>query len=318
MFIAPTPASLPAGVGPHADRPVEPRVDPGPSEPSGWRVAFLDAGTWPAVVLVGVVGLGLLIGAPRVWGLAIAGAIGWTLERLWRRHDQPVLRRGLRADVIHLLVTNLLSGAALLTAAGICLVLLGWATIPATQAWITGQPLLVQAGLGFVLFSFVLYWQHRLAHAVPFLWRFHAVHHSSEHLDWLAAARLHPLEFFFGGFLLAPPFILLGFDPVSLGAFSALTTAWAVVEHANVGWRLRWMDRIYPNPEYHHWHHSSEPEARDKNFGMPLWDAVFGTYFMPGDRRPSRYGIAEPMPTTFLGQLAQPLRRRRPAPDPAG
>jgi sterol desaturase/sphingolipid hydroxylase (fatty acid hydroxylase superfamily) len=249
----------------------------------------------------------------QAWGLLIVAAIGITIEKIWRRHDQPSLRPGLRTDLLHFLFTGLLQTACLLLAAVVCYVVLSPFTLDTTNRWLEAQPVLVQGALGFVIFTFALYWYHRLSHTVAFLWRFHAVHHSSERLDWAAAARLHPMELFFGGFLVAPPLILLGFEPLSLGVFSTIATAWAVVEHANVRWRLRWMDRLYPNPEYHHWHHSNHPEARNKNFGIPIWDTLFGTYYLPAHHRPLVYGIDEPVPDTYLGQLAHPFRRRRAA-----
>jgi sterol desaturase/sphingolipid hydroxylase (fatty acid hydroxylase superfamily) len=275
-----------------------------------FRAAFLGEPRWVGYALLAFVGLGILIRSPLVWGFLVAASIGVTVERLWPRHPQATLRPGLRTDVLHFLFTHFLQTAALLVAAVICYVPLHRLTIPASAAWLDARPLLVQGVIGFALFTFLFYWEHRLSHAVPFLWRFHAVHHSSAELDWVAAARLHPLEFFFGGFLVAPPVILLGFRPVALGVFSGITTAWAILEHANVRWRLRLLDRVYSTPEYHHWHHSRHADARDKNFGLPLWDTLFGTYYLPRDRRPERYGIDEPMPTSYTGQMAEPFRAR--------
>lgn len=295
--------------------PPEPTTSPASTTPSdtttsGWRVAFLSTSAWPAVLLAGFFAVGILFRVRTVWAFLTVAAIAVVLETVFKRHDQPVLRSGLRTDVVHFLFTHFLSAVALGASALICYVLLRRLTIPMTRDWLVAQPAAVTGVLGFTLFTLLLYWHHRLSHRIPFLWRFHAVHHSSANLDWLASARLHPLELFFAGFLVAPPLILLGFPPVSIGIFATLTTAWAVLEHANVRWRLRFMDRLYPNPEYHHWHHSLHAEAIDKNFGIPIWDTLFGSYYMPKDSRPDSYGIREPMPDTYIGQLAQPFRRR--------
>jgi sterol desaturase/sphingolipid hydroxylase (fatty acid hydroxylase superfamily) len=287
--------------------PEPPAVD---ERPAGWRHALFFEPRWVGYVFVGLFGLGLLSRSKLVWGFLIVAAIGVTLERLWPRHPQPILRSGLRTDILHFMFTHFLQTGALLASAAICYVVLHRLTIPATSAWLNAQPIVVEGLIGFFVFTFLLYWQHRLAHTVPFLWRFHAVHHSSAQLDWVAAARLHPIEDFFGGFLLAPPIILLGFKPIALGIFSGIATAWAIIEHANVNWRLRIVDRIYTTPEYHHWHHSLHAEARDKNFGLPLWDTLFGTYYMPKGERPQVYGVEEPMPSTYAGQLTQPFRAR--------
>jgi sterol desaturase/sphingolipid hydroxylase (fatty acid hydroxylase superfamily) len=151
-----------------------------------------------------------------------------------------------------------------------------------------------------------------LSHEVPLLWRFHAVHHSSERLDWLAAARLHPLEGFLGGLVIAPPLILIGIAPGVLGVFSAFVTFWAVFQHANVTWRLRWLEPFWSTPEYHHWHHSDEPQARNKNYAglLPIFDRVFDTQYRPTDRRPQVYGIGGGMPEGYVAQMAVPFRRR--------
>jgi sterol desaturase/sphingolipid hydroxylase (fatty acid hydroxylase superfamily) len=280
-----------------------------PEARRGWRAAFLFEPRWPAVVLAAIVGLGAITGSKLVWGFLVAAAIGVGLEKAFPRHRQPVLRPGLRTDVIHFLFTHFLQVVAIAVPIVLAAVLLHPFVIGATKQWFTTH-VAVEWVVGYLLLSFLNYWYHRWSHEVPFLWRFHAVHHSSAQLDWVAAARLHPLEFFFGGFLLAPPLILLGFDPKVVGVFAGIETVWAIVIHANVRWRLRWMDRIYPNPDYHHWHHSRQADAIDKNYGLPVWDLLFGTYFMPAGRRPERYGIDEPMPPTYLGQLAQPFRTR--------
>jgi sterol desaturase/sphingolipid hydroxylase (fatty acid hydroxylase superfamily) len=283
-----------------------------PTVPRGsWRRALVAPPRWPAAVLAVAVAIGLATGTRAVWGLAVAAVIGVGLERLWPRHVQPVLRDGLRTDIVHWLVTGVLRGASLFVAVVLCWIPLQHLTIETTAQWLQSLPTAVTVIIGFVLFTFVQYWYHRMTHEVGVLWRFHAIHHSSAHLDWIAASRLHPLEGFFFGLLIAPPMIVLGFRPTSIAALQAFTTAWAVLEHSNVSWRLSWLDRIYPNVDYHHWHHCADADARDTNFGLPLWDTLFGTYSMPEDRRPTRYGIDTAVPTTYLGQLAMPLRRRR-------
>ena len=79
---------------------------------------------------------------------------------------------------------------------------------------------------------------------------------------------------------------------------------------ANVRWRLKWLDGILATPEYHHWHHVKAP-VQDVNFSLPIIDKLLGTYYMPKDgTRPEIYGIDEPVPAGYLGQLAAPFRRR--------
>ncbi len=306
----PTPTPTPTSPPPPPPVPAGPPRSSGGTE-AGWRRALWSPSKWPAVVLGVVVVVGLVVGNPRIWGIAVAGGLATALERRFPRHDQPSLRAGLRTDLIHYLVTPVLQVACLAVPIVVSWTLLQPLVSGASQTWLEAQPAWVVGICGYVIFSFGLYWQHRLAHTVPALWRLHAVHHSPSQLDWAAAARLHPAEFLWGGFLLAPPLIILGFPPVALGGFQALATIWAVVEHSNVRWRLAWMDRLYPNVDYHHWHHSLDVPAPGVNYGLPLWDTLFGTYHMPADRRPQRYGITEEMPESYLGQLAAPMRRAR-------
>lgn len=252
------------------------------------------------------------------FGPALALLVGFALltplELWFRRHDQRVRRPGLRTDVLHFLFTGLLRNVA--TLAGVLAVygLLSRLTIPWTAEWLSARSPLVQFGLLLLVFELFGYWYHRMSHTVPFLWRLHAVHHSSEHLDWISAARLHPFEGFFQGLVIGPPLVLLGFQPVGVPVVGVALTLWAILLHANIDWRLRRLDGLIGTPEYHHWHHSNEPQARNKNFSalLPVLDRAFGTYYQPTHRRPVVYGIDGTVPDSWIGQLAAPLRRERP------
>ena len=85
---------------------------------------------------------------------------------------------------------------------------------------------------------------------------------------------------------------------------------WDMTIHANLGWRLKFMDGIWTTTEYHHWHHSMDRSARDRNYAgaLPIMDILFGTYYMPKDKLPGPYGIEAHRPATYLGQLIQPFR----------
>ena len=117
----------------------------------------------------------------------------------------------------------------------------------------------------------------------------------------------------FDGLLLAPPIVFLlaaGFSAELSGVLAAVQFGLGLFLHANVRWRWRPLHRIVITPEFHHWHHSNRPDAHGTNYsvGLPLWDIIFGTYRVPADRRPRRYGIDETMPTGMLAQLWEPLR----------
>src|SRR5262249_38555293 len=138
-----------------------------------------------------------------------------------------------------------------------------------STAWVDrvgAQPKALQLIEALLLFELTSYWAHRLAHRVPFLWRIHAVHHSSERLDWLAAPRVHVLDEQIGralGFLVLR---LVGFTPTMVGGAGLVFVLWAIFLHSNVRLTFPRLGRFIATPQFHHWHHSNDPQARDKNF----------------------------------------------------
>jgi sterol desaturase/sphingolipid hydroxylase (fatty acid hydroxylase superfamily) len=110
----------------------------------------------------------------------------------------------------------------------------------------------------------------------------------------------------------AVPLLLLGFSPLALAGITPVLTVLAIVVHANVDWDWGPLRSVIASPRFHRWHHTDETEARDKNFAgfFPVWDILFGTYYMPRDRCPSTFGTATPVPSGLLGQLNFPFRRQ--------
>ncbi|MEM6676167.1 MAG: sterol desaturase family protein [Planctomycetota bacterium] len=257
-----------------------------------------------AIVTALLAARGYGVAAVVIGGLAIVTP----LERLRPRRRQRFLRRALNADLMHALVSLPLAfvvGLGPLTLASWLL-----PPLPTVGEAIASAPVLVQAVIALLLLEFVAYWTHRLQHEVPILWRFHRVHHSSEELDWLAGVRVHPLAALFVKSFEALPLALIGIElsvsaPV---AFFALVSG--LLTHANVDLRLRPLRRLWVTPDFHHWHHADEPDAIDTNYSglLPLWDLVFGTYHLPDDRLPERYGIDGGDPATWWGHMKLPFR----------
>jgi len=162
------------------------------------------------------------------------------------------------------------------------------------------------------------YWTHRAFHRVRRLWPFHAVHHSSARLDWLAAARVHPVNEIVSRIAVALPLVFLGFDWKVFGAAAPALTLYAILLHADVPWTFGPLRYVVASPRFHRWHHTSADEGLDKNFAglFPVWDLLFGTFYMPV-HEPTRFGVGDRVPTTIFGQLAFPFRARPPAPAPA-
>ena len=131
-------------------------------------------------------------------------------------------------------------------------------------------------------------------------------------MDWLAAARLHPLDQVVTKVLTIVPLYLMGFSKATFGAYLGFATFHAVLIHANVRFKfgpLRW---LITSPQFHHWHHSNEPQAHNKNFAgeLPLLDWLFGTFYLPDDRMPTQYGVSERVPTRYFRQMMYPFERR--------
>ena len=173
----------------------------------------------------------------------------------------------------------------------------------AAQAW------WLQAVEIVLLSDLIIYWGHRLQHRVGFLWRFHAVHHSAEHLDWLAAHREHPLDSIYSLTLINLPALVLGFPLETLAGFIAFRGIWAIYIHSNVRLPIGPIRMLIGAPELHHWHHDRDRDAGNYANISPLMDILFGTNRCP-DHEPERFGINEPTPKSYLGHLIQPLLPR--------
>jgi sterol desaturase/sphingolipid hydroxylase (fatty acid hydroxylase superfamily) len=164
--------------------------------------------------------------------------------------------------------------------------------------------LLIVIGIGDLL----IYWGHRLQHCVPFLWRFHCIHHSAEHLDWLAAHREHPLDSIYTLFLVNVPIFALGFPLKALALFAGFRGLWAIYIHANVRLPIGPLRMLIGAPELHHWHHDRARDSGNYANVSPLMDLLFGTYRCP-DHEPRAMGIEDPVPRGYLAQLLYPFRR---------
>ena len=175
------------------------------------------------------------------------------------------------------------------------------------------QPWWAQAVEVVLLSDFCVYWGHRLQHRVGFLWRFHAVHHSAEHLDWLAAHREHPVDTVYTLGLINLPAFVFGFPLETLAALIAFRGLWAIYIHSNVRLPLGPLRMLIGSPELHHWHHDRDRGAGNYANISPVMDLIFGTYRCP-DREPEAFGLREPIARGYLGQMLHPflprLRRR--------
>jgi sterol desaturase/sphingolipid hydroxylase (fatty acid hydroxylase superfamily) len=234
----------------------------------------------------------------------------WPLEQVFAAKPQRIFRPGWKTDLVFFLGQYLVWGGCVLT---ILQLFKGWldGIVPAGfRAAVQSQPWWLQAIEVIFLSDLLVYWGHRLQHRVGFLWRFHSIHHSAEHLDWLAAHREHPLDTVYTMGLINLPAFLMGFPLETLAGLLAFRGLWAIYIHANVRLPIGRLRLLIGAPELHHWHHSRERDAGNYANISPLMDFIFGTYRCPS-HEPEALGVSEPMPKTYLGQLLHPFRRTR-------
>ncbi|MGE0686288.1 MAG: sterol desaturase family protein [Dehalococcoidia bacterium] len=256
--------------------------------------------------------------------LAVVGLVFAVMEWRWPSvRGQKRFRKGVFTDVSWYFFTatlgRLFSGVFIFIVIVVAARILGVGPsgdqlrgLTARETSISRWPLGFQLVVFTLLADFLAYWQHRAFHTFERLWRMHAVHHSSTELDWLSAVRVHPLNDAISSAIVATPLLLLGFSGATLGAYLPLLTVYAIGLHANVSWGYGPLRYVFASPAFHRWHHSNEPEAINKNFAglLPVWDILFGTLYLPKDRRATSFGVnGDPVPPTFLRQLAYPLRR---------
>jgi len=179
--------------------------------------------------------------------------------------------------------------------------------------WLRGQLFLIV-----LVADLVQYWTHRAYHEIPFLWRFHAVHHSAEYMDWMAGSRLHLFELLTTRVSILGVLYVLGFSEASMNVYIVIVGFQAVFNHANVRLPeafgrapLKW---LVVTPDFHHWHHSSEREAIDRNYAahFAFIDYIFGTAVKSDRRFPGKYGVlGDYMPASWLRQQLFPFTWKR-------
>jgi lathosterol oxidase len=224
--------------------------------------------------------------------------------------EQAILRPEWRLDLVYFSVNHLLISVLLLVGNSFAPMAFGWATNARLQSLVTSLPVAAQFVLLVFAADLVQYWIHRAFHEIPWMWKFHAVHHSSEYMDWLAGSRTHFVETLIDRSLIMVPLYLLGPDKAALDAYVVFAALLAVLIHANVAIPFGPLKYVVTTPQYHHWHHSSDKPAIDTNYAahVPLYDKLFGTFHMPDQHWPAEYGTTKRLPRTLLAQTLYPFR----------
>ncbi len=252
------------------------------------------------------------------WSVASPVAIGlWgflmvTLERLFpydRR--QKLLREGFFLDmVLYTFVQSYFMGLV------IAFIIRGLEAVGAGRFHlVTGWPVWAQLLFFFVTHDLYIYTFHRFQHRNRWLWRTHEAHHSGKDVDWLSGSRSHPLEILINQTVEYAPIVLLGAHPDLALMKGLLDATWGMFIHSNIDVRMGLLQRVLNGPEMHRWHHSADPDLGQSgvNFAtkIALWDWIFGTAYLPENRKPGSYGLfGDPaFPKGYLGQVLHAFRR---------
>lgn len=235
-----------------------------------------------------------------IW-LVILAAIFVPLERFFALRGRGGSRFGLAQDLGLYFLNSLLPALLLGTPMALVVTVSRHVLPPGYFAWVAALPLAIQLMAAFLVGEVGFYWGHRLTHAAPVLWRFHAVHHAPDHLDWLINTHAHPVDIVFTRLCGLVPLYALGLagSHAAEGNLPALLlvilgTIWGFFLHANVHVSLGPLEHIVASPRFHHWHHSRSAPL-DRNFAsmIPLIDRLFGTLHLPKSRWPGDYGLAD-------------------------
>lgn len=226
------------------------------------------------------------------------------------RREQPVFRAEWQTDLQHFFVNHLSVGLVLIVVNRIVQGAFGWAESDTVRGFVQGLPFLPALLLCVLVADLAQYWLHRAYHEVPLLWRFHSVHHSAKSMDWLAGSRQHIFELILTRVLVLGPIFVLGFSQRVVDAYVIVVGFQAVFNHANVSVRLGPLRYVIVTPNFHHWHHSRDTEAIDKNYAahFAFLDYLFGTAVTANRTWPDRYGVVgDYVPDGFFRQFWFPF-----------
>lgn len=234
------------------------------------------------------------------------------LEHHFARRPVAVFRPGWRTDAAYFFMSHVLVQFILIVVTATTSLVVASAKVPGVQEWVGGLPFVAQFLLAVFVADAAQAGLHRGYHRIKVLWRFHAVHHSSPELDWLAGSRVHFMETVLTRSIVLLPLLLLGFSPNAVNAYAVLVGIQAVVAHANIGVRFGWLEYLVVLPRYHHWHHARHRDYWDRNYAihLPLVDMLMGSFKLPRDGSwPEEYGVfkRETVPEGILAQHVAPF-----------
>jgi lathosterol oxidase len=290
------------------------------------RLAFTGVGTATAALLLGGADVpfeGPIRQTPYSLGLDwfvlslfVSALVFIPLEHHFARRPVAVFRHGWRTDAAYFFMSHVLVQFILILVTTSTGLIVDDAKQDGLQAWIGGLPFVVAFLLAVFVADAAQAVLHRCYHRIMVLWRFHAVHHSSPELDWLAGSRVHFVETVLTRSIVLLPLLFLGFSQPVVNAYAVLVGIQAVVAHANIGINFGWLEYVVTLPRYHHRHHARHTDYWDRNYAihLPVVDMLMGSFKLPRDGSwPEEYGVfkQESVPEGFVAQHIAPFRGER-------
>jgi len=235
------------------------------------------------------------------------------LERWCSARHAPLRKRAWRQDLAYYMISSLVPIVLLSVPAALLAVAASHVLPSVLTTAVAGLPPALRMALAFLVGEIGYYWGHRLSHELPCLWRFHALHHSSEPLHFLSNTRTHPVDMIVTRLCGLVPMYLTGLAGPSMAGSAApalllvLGMLWGFFIHADLRWRLGPLEWLVTTPAFHHWHHSRNDHI-NRNYAatLPVLDRVFGSHYLPR-HWPAQYGTDTPQADTLAGQLLDPL-----------
>ncbi len=227
-----------------------------------------------------------------------------------KRKTQSKFHEEWRTDLIYFAISHLAIQLFGVLTKEPAVAFFGWMNLESIHQWISSLPFVVELFLALFVTDLFQYWAHRFFHSHLYLWRFHSVHHSTQHMDWLAGSRTHFIDIFFTRSMSYIPLYVLGFSTLTFNVSIVFVAIHAVLIHSNTSIKFGFLKYLITTPQYHHWHHCVEPERYGNNFAVvfPFIDKIFGTFYLPGNEWPKGTGLDDAsFPKGFVKQLIFPF-----------
>ena len=179
--------------------------------------------------------------------------------------------------------------------------------------WPSDSNIVFQLVCALVISEFGLYWFHRGCHEIPFLWRFHKIHHNPERLYWFNATRFHYLDVTLLQVSAALPLLLLGAEGKIIALVTIFSTVHGYWQHINAEQDQGLLNYFFSGPELHRWHHNLNPDIANHNYGNNLivWDHIFKTFYWPKDNKEQlkNIGVQGDTSNNVISMTFDPFKR---------